>query len=281
MNEATASTDQPTAHALDRRAMLRRLAATTAVAWAAPEVLATSRASAMALSGCYTDYDFDDGTLQGWTANNWRAAGWQVSSTHSFAGGYSAWFGHASAFNSLYPVRGEPSYRQGRRAQRGTLISPATTVAATDVVAFHIRLAIESSPSHDRFHLYIVQGSTRVQLWDKSQGGFAVIDHPEGASTNWDLFTTQGSWASIEVTIGTPAGIVLDDPVQFEFDFQTVDGLYNRTEGIYLDNIMLPCSGAATGAQGGSATLDSGFPPGYQPPPAAPIPEERGNPRRA
>ena len=104
MAEAAASSVESDAGTVDRRALLKRLAATSAVAWAAPEVLATRRASAAPLSGCYTDYDFDDGTLQGWTANNWRAAGWQVSSTHSFAGAYSAWFGHASAFNSLYPA---------------------------------------------------------------------------------------------------------------------------------------------------------------------------------
>lgn len=282
MDEATAS--QPTrTDALDRRAMVRRLAAASAVAWAAPEMLATRRASAMAISGCSVTYDFDDGTLQGWVANNLRAAGWQVSAVHSLSGANSLWFGHAGAFNSLYPVRGEPSYRQGNHAQWGTVTSPPTTAASTDIVCFDIRLAIEATPAYDLLRLYIVQGAVRVPLWNKSQSGFAILDHPENRrGSQVEMLTTEGNWSHIEVTIGTPPAINLDNPVQFEFDFQTVDGNYNRTEGIYIDNINLPCGGG-TGVSGGatrrsgeltlSAPVDSGFLPGYRPPPAATAPD--------
>lgn len=287
MSEAAASRIETDTSALNRRAVLRRLAATSAVAWAAPEVLATKRASAAALSGCYTEFDFDDGTLQGWLANNARAAGWQVSSVHSYTGGFSAWFGHATAHNSLYPVLGEPSYRQGRHPQRGTLTSAPGNVAATDVVCFNVRLAIESATNFDVFRFWIVQGAARVQLWDKTQGGFTVIDHPEDPSGPYDLYTTEAGWNHYEITIGTPPAIDLNSPVQFEFDFQTVDGFFNRTEGIYLDNIVLPCSGVATGTAGTGipnprknrstleAPANSGFLPGYQPPPAVEPTEQR------
>jgi hypothetical protein len=271
---------------MDRRTMLRRLAANGAVAWVAPEILATKRASAMALSGCYIDYNFDDGTLQGWTENGTGPARWQPSSLHTFSGSHSAWFGRTGTTDSLHPVAGQPSYNHPNRRGRATMTSPPTTASATDVVCFQVRLAIENSAQYDRFRFYIVQGATRVQLWDKHQPGFTVIDHPQNPGSQWDLYTTNGAWVEIDVTIGTPPGINLANPVQFEFDFQTVDRQYNRTEGIYLDNIMLPCGVAAPPAttasrrESGSGSglslnspASSGFQPGYRPPPKVPAPD--------
>lgn len=292
--EASASgSEREHAAGIDRRAMLRRLAATGAVAWVAPEVLATRRASAMALSGCYTEYNFDDGTLQGWTENGTGPSRWQLSTLHTFSGSHALWFGRAGTADSLHPIGGQPSYRQGFARSRSTITSPSTTASSTDVVCFNVRLAIENAAQYDRFRLFIVQGGTRVELWNKHAPGFTVIDHPENPGSQWDLYTTFGNWVDVNVAIGTPPGINLANPVQFEFDFQTVDGSYNRTEGIYLDNIMLPCSGGATGAQ---ATLgrevvtdrhsglelrppiDSGFDPGYRPVPEAAAPAETREP---
>lgn len=114
----------------------------------------------------------------------------------------------------------------------------ATTASATDLICFQVRLAIESATQYDILRFFIVQGATRVQLWDKHQPGFTVIDHPQNPGPQWDLYTTNGNWVEVDVTVGTPPGINLANPVQFKFDFQTVDAQYNRTEGIYLDNIM-------------------------------------------
>ena len=227
--------------------MLRRLAATSAVAWVAPQVIATDRASAMAQSGCYVEYNFDDGTLQGWTETGAGGARWQVSSLPAVSGAHSVWFGRPQSNDSLHPVPGQPSYRVGGGRSRGTITSPPSSASSTDVVCFQVRLAIESATQYDRFRLYIVQGGTRRELWNKHQGGFTVIDHPENPGAQWDLYTTQGTWVEVNVPIGTPSGIDLSQPVNFEFDFQTVDGAYNRTEGIYLDNIMIPC-GTTTGS---------------------------------
>ena len=274
---------------IDRRTMLRRLAATSAVAWVAPQVIATDRASAMAQSGCYIEYNFDDGTLQGWTENGSGGARWQVSSLHAVSGAHALWFGRAGSSDSLHPVPGQPSFRVGTQRSRSTITSPPSSASSTDVVCFQVRLAIENATQYDRFRLYIVQGGTRRELWNKHQGGFTVIAHPENPGAQWDLYTTQGTWVEVNVPIGTPAGIDLSQPVNFEFDFQTVDGAYNRTEGVYLDNIMIPCG---TGAGGVAATLgrslagrsssglelspplESGYPAGYRPPGAAPAPAE-------
>ena len=120
--------DAPSAgQGMDRRTALRRLAATSAVAWVAPQVVATDRASAMAQSGCYTEYNFDDGTLQGWTENGAGSARWQVSGLHSFSGAYSLWFGRAGTSDSLHPIPGQPSYRRGTQTSRSTITSPSTT----------------------------------------------------------------------------------------------------------------------------------------------------------
>ena len=59
-NEASASSRGRAAHdGVDRRTMLRRLAATSAVAWVAPQVIATDRASAMAQSGKIMSHSVD------------------------------------------------------------------------------------------------------------------------------------------------------------------------------------------------------------------------------
>ena len=194
------------------------------------------------------------------------------------------WFGRRGSRNSEHPVIGQDSYDWRGRSSRGTLTSPATTVSSSDVVQFHVRLAIESATQYDRFRLFIVQGGTRVEIWDKHQHGgqFDVLPHPQGGP--WEMYTTATStptgWAAITVLIGTPGTIDLTQPVQFEFDFQTVDGLYNRTEGIFIDRVMLPCAAApapvaavgrtaASDANAGLSIeppLQSNYLPGYRPP---------------
>ena len=74
MAEAAASSVEPGAGTVDRRALLKRLAATSAVAWAAPEVLATRRASADPHTGCNTDNDVVDGSVHGRTVSNGTVA---------------------------------------------------------------------------------------------------------------------------------------------------------------------------------------------------------------
>lgn len=275
------SPDPASTDLLGRRALVRRLAGTAAVAWAAPAVVGVSRASAMTLSGCVTVYDFDDGSLQGWVENGTGRANWQVSSQASSSGSNSVWFGRAGSSDSLHPVVGAPSYHRG--TSRGTLTSPSVTVSSTDMISFDVRLAIEDDSQYDTFRLYIVQDGDRALLWDKSQGGFTVIPHPQNPNAPWDLYTTSGAFSTQTLTIGNPTGIDLSEPLQFEFDFQTVDGSYNRTEGIFLDNITLPCSPASltvtAGASGFGAHTASvgmavnGYLPGYVPPPASTAPE--------
>lgn len=288
--EASASPRERAAQdGVDRRTMLRRLAATSAVAWVAPQVIATDRASAMAQSGCYVEYNFDDATLQGWTENGAGGARWQVSSLHSVSGSHSLWFGRAGSSDSLHPVAGQPSYRVGNQSSRSTITSPSSSASSTDVICFQVRLAIEDATQYDLFRLFIVQGGTRRELWNKHLAGFTVIDHPENTGAQWDLYTTQGAWVEVNVPVGTPSGIDLSQPVNFEFDFQTVDGAYNRTEGVYLDNIMIPCGTGTTGVAATlgrslasqsssglelSPPLESGYPPGYRPPGEAPAPAE-------
>jgi hypothetical protein len=165
---------------------------------------------------------------------------------------------------------------------RGTLTSPLTTATSTDIVCFEVRLTIENSPSYDRFRLYIEQGSTRRQIWDKSDGGFSTADSPENPGATWDLYTTSGNYVHIEVPIGTPSGINLANPVRFEFDFQSIDGNYNRTEGIYLDNIIIPCGAASPGPASSAPSLSlpslSAADAQYMPPPADPEPKEPRQP---
>ncbi|MGI9621483.1 MAG: hypothetical protein ACR2PK_01505 [Acidimicrobiales bacterium] len=294
MDEVSASTTEPTPSAsMDRRAMLRRLAATGAVAWAAPEILATRKASAMALSGCFTEYTFEGG-MEGWTVNGGGGpVRWRRSSYTSFTGSTSMWFGRRNSRDSEYPVMGQDSYNFRNRASRGTLTSPATTISTGDVMQFHVRLAIESAAQYDLFTLYIVQGGDRFEIWSKDYGGFTDIPHPQQPGGPWRLYTTsQGmpnpdpdapGWVAQTVSLSGLTGIDYTMPVQFEFDFQTVDGLYNRTEGIYLDSIMLPCAAplapsAPVAAVGRTAAnevntglsveppLQSSYLPGYRPP---------------
>lgn len=241
---------------LDRRSVLRRLTGTAAAVWVAPSVLSISRASAATGSGCSTITAFDDGSLQGWRVQGRGPASWQVTTQQSMSGNHSVWFGMAGSANSLFPTQGAPSYGNGRSS--GTLTSPVTTATATDVISFDVRLAIESAAQYDVFRLFIVQGPQRQLLWDKSMGGFATGPHPEDTNAPWHLLHSGGGWTPQSITIGAPNGIDLAQPVHFEFDFQTVDRYYNRTEGIFLDNIMLPCAAPAMTAASDAVRSNNG-----------------------
>lgn len=251
---------------VDRRRVLRRLAGLTALTFAAPQIVATRHAAAQTLSGCFVTYDFDDGTLQGWTTNGTGQARWRLDNLHPNSGTGSVWFGRAGTSNSLHPIVGERSYAVNS-ASRAQLVSPPMSLSSTDIVAFSVRLAIENHPSYDAFTLNIVQGNTRRTLWTKASGLFTVIDHPEAPWQNtYQLFTTFGGYAQQNVTIGSPQGIDLAQPVRLEFDMQVVDTLYNRTEGIYLDDIVVPCS-AVTPAGAPSARSSIAGEQPWTPPP--------------
>jgi hypothetical protein len=251
-----------------RRELLARLGAASAVAWTAPAIVGTSRAVA-AGSACPVVYSWEDNTLQGWTVTTYggSSAQWQLSSTAASSGSRSMWFGTAGSTNSLHPTVGAASYSGG--TPRGALTSPAVTVTATDTISFKLRLAIENHASYDRFALNIVQGTKRRELWNKHAGGFAVVPHPENPGAIYDLFTTNGAFVTITVTVGNPGGgINLANPVRFEFDFQGGDGNYNRTEGIFIDGLSLPCTVPPAGAPQSRKKDDAVTgPPAYNAPP--------------
>ena len=257
---------------IDRRRILRRLAGLTALTFTAPQIVATRHAAAQTLSGCFVTYDFDDGSLQGWTANGNGQARWRLDSLHPNSGSGAVWFGRANTSNSLHPIVGERSYAVNA-ASRAQLVSPPLTLSSTDIVAFSVRLAIENHPSYDRFDLNIVQDGIRRTLWTKASGLFTVINHPEAPwQSTYGLFTTFGGYSQQSVTIGTPQGIDLSRPVRLEFDVQVLDTLFNRTEGIYLDDVVVPCS-AVTPAGAAAAGRGSADEQRWTPSPDATAPE--------
>lgn len=189
-------------------------------------------------SSCSAMHGFEDGTFQGWTVTGSGPATWHVVSSASSAGNNSVWLGSMGSADSLHPSLGADSY-SGPDSSR-ELTSPLVHAMDTDVVSFDIRLAIEQTPARDTFDLFVMQGASRFRLWRKGDGGFPVLPHPENAARN--MSTTSGAFFSISVPVGTPgAGIDLANPVQFVFEFSGDDAL-NRTEGIFLDQIEIPCA---------------------------------------
>lgn len=224
---------------LSRRTVLRRLAGGTAVAWAAPQILLAERASAATHSSCLTTYNFDDGTTQGWSISGSGRSRWQLTTLQANSPSASMWFGRAGTTGSLHPVVGAPDY-PGR--SRGTLVSPPSLACVGDVISFNVRLAIENSTAYDRLELNIVQGGLRTTIWTKNDPGFPVINHPSNPGAPWDLYTTNGAWWPISVSVPSASGFDFTQPIAFEFSFDTVDNAYNRTEGVFLDDITIPCA---------------------------------------
>ena len=226
-----------------RRTFVGRTAALGALAWTAPSVLSTSPVAAAAGSctGGTTICEFVTG-LEGWTIDNTfgpGARGYWTHNTEASRDGGSLHYGQGTS----------GTYRRGNARTSGSVTSPQFAIPSSgpNRVAFTVWREVEtwSNDNYDVLRLSIL-GTTNQVLWSAgSDGGTGGV------------FETHN--------VALPASFNGDD-VSFRFDFDTVDGLYNNFEGIYIgrfyvtacDIALAPSSGPSP--QGGPGNNFS--PPG-------------------
>lgn len=235
----------PAAPGLDRRAFLGRTVVVGAATWAVPTILSTTPVAA-ATGSCstVTVHEFSGG-LDGWTIDN----GWGP--------GVDGLWRHTRHprrdRGALHYGRGiGGDYRTGNSRNSGRVVSPPFSVPATGTreVRFTVWREVEvQDPGYDRFRL-VINGSTSQVLYSVSS-----IGDTNGFET---------------YTVAIPAQYA-GETVTFQFDFDTIDGLYNRHEGIYVARFeVTACPVVAPGAAVpglGGAELDSAPVIGAEPEP--------------
>jgi hypothetical protein len=213
-----------TSSMMGRRGFLGRTALVGAAVWAAPTVISMDPVAA-AVGSCsgVTVCEFTSG-LEGWTIDNSWGSGinglWKHNTEASRDGG------------SLHYGRGTGgNYRTNNNRNSGRVLSPDFEIPSTgpNTVRFTVWREVEQQdPGYDRFRLRIL-GSSTTTLYEVASIG-----------------NTSGFEA---YTITIPSSFN-GQTVQFQFDFDTRDGLYNNHEGIYVGRFEVtacPPAGAAAG----------------------------------
>ena len=207
-----------------------------AVAWTAPSVLSTTPVAAAtgSCAGGTTICEFATG-LDGWVIDNGFGPGrnglWTHNTEASRDGG------------SLHYGRGASgTYRVGNNRSSGAVTSPLYVMPSSGAnrVAFTVFREVETwtNDNYDILRLSIL-GPTNQVLWSAgSDGGTG------------GLFETHN--------VAIPASFDGQD-VAFRFDFDTVDGLYNNFEGIYIGRFYVT-----------ACDVPGSVPPGPSGPPAPP-----------
>lgn len=201
-----------------REALVAGTAAATA-AWVAPSI---TKVDSVAASQPSCKFDFTAG-LGGWTIDNstpprQRPGLWGRSTARSFSGTQSLHYGRGIGGNYYYGPLLNPRSNAGQvTSELITLPSSAAQLA----VSFRVWMATEDTPPYDTL-------------------SFSILDTlPPGNQVLWSsALSTGGAWSLISLMI--PAGYA-GHAVQFRFTFDTIDGIANTFEGVYLDNVYLPC----------------------------------------
>ncbi len=217
-----------TTSTMGRRAFLGRTAAVGAAAWTVPSVISMDPVAA-AVGSCsgVSVCEFTSG-LEGWTIDNSWGSGvnglWNHNTEASRDGG------------SLHYGRGTSgNFQTGNSRNSGRVLSPDFEIPGTgpNTVKFTVWREVEvQDPGYDRFRLRIL-GSPNRTLYEVSS---------IGDTSGFEAYT---------ITIPSSYN---GQTVQFQFDFDTRDGLYNDHEGIYVGRFeVTACPPAGAGAAVGFA----------------------------
>ena len=202
--------------------------------WAVPTVISVDPVAAAVGSCSGTSVcEFTTG-LEGWTIDNSYGSGinglWNHNTEASRDGG------------SLHYGRGTGrNYRTGNSRNSGRVLSPDFVIPSTGVntVVFTVWREVEAQdPGYDRFRFRII-GSSTSTLYTVSS-----IGNTSGFESH---------------TITIPASFN-GQTVQFQFDFDTRDGLYNNHEGVYVGRFEVtacPPAGAASTPLAAPAALSA------------------------
>lgn len=217
----------------NRRAFIQKSLVATGIAWTAP-IVTTLRdpiAAATGSGGCPYDFCFDDGTTEGWTIDNTAGAGnglWNVNNSRSTSPTFSLHYGTGTGGN--YVTGGTNS---------GTVTSPAFMVpAAGGSLTFNVWREIETfaSGTWDEFSVSVLPAGT-VLYAVSADGG------------------TGGAFQAISLDLAAFAGTA----IQIVFSFDTGDGNFNDFEGIYVDDVTIPCDAPPAGGGGTARRATSGY----------------------
>jgi hypothetical protein len=163
-----------------------------------------------------------------WSADFTTLDGWSVAADATGA----AWRLGTSQFTSapsglFYGLQGG-GYQVGSRSTAGSILGPPVSLPASVPssalkVRFWRNLRVEAISSRDTVKLHLVRdGQQDILLWDKEFGTGAGL-----------------SWRADEVAM--PAGV--SGTVRFRFSFDTIDGVDNGGQGVFIDDLLLlaPC----------------------------------------
>ncbi len=208
----------------DRRSLLKKAAVGGAIVWSAP-VVSSMRSPVSALAagsiGCPAVYCWDDGLLHGWTIDN--TAGPNGGGLWNIAKGRST-----SPSAALHYGTGVGGTYEGAGANSGTVTSPVITLpAGGDLdLCFEVWREVETFGSGfwDRFQVSVIPAG--VVLYDRFRDG-----------------GTGGLFESVAVSLAPWAGT----DVQIVFSFDTGDGVANNFEGIWVDDVKIPCESPPAG----------------------------------
>jgi hypothetical protein len=161
-------------------------------------------------------WNFDDGTLGGWTVvGDGKPAKWQITDNQAISKPNSMYFGQLPQKN----------YDVGTTA--GTVTSPVIEplAGATQVrLRFNRNVDTELGPAKDKCWLTLLTGGNETVIWEKNDNN--------GPGLNWK---------SEDIDITQQA----KGPFQLKFHFDSMDGKLNRGkyQGVYVDNVIVdvPC----------------------------------------
>ncbi|MEQ9319836.1 MAG: hypothetical protein RIF41_11805 [Polyangiaceae bacterium] len=158
--------------------------------------------------------DFDDGTLQGWTVSSTCSPqiNWQPDTMQQQAGTHSLYYGDPAVHN----------FNCTGGAHQGTATSKTINLQPGNPnVTFHVFIDTEGGTFYDQLGLWVMPQN--VQIWDRG-------DFPEGANGD-----TLGAFIQQTVDLSMFA----NQSIQLQFRFDTVDGVANSEEGVYVDSITV------------------------------------------
>ena len=199
-----------------RRGFVKKSLVASGIAWTAPIVLSMNEpvAAATGSGGCPFTFCFDDGTTEGWTIDNSAGSGdglWQVNNGRSTSPTFSLHYGNG--VGGTYNTNGINS---------GTVTSPSIDVpAAGGDLTFNILRDVEffATGFWDRFSVTILPTNTTI-----------YTTGPDGG--------TGGVFEPVSLDLGAFAGTT----IQIVFAFDTLDANFNDHEGIWIDDVTVPCN---------------------------------------
>ena len=185
---------------------------------------------------CGTDVfseDWDDGSLSGWKVKDFSSPKtgivWQpfthidskTGEARYTSAPYALYFG-----NPFNPCEDDPNalcpnYESEGNIVTSTVTSPYVQLPSSGqiIVSFQVFIDTETAPGFDNLELRVVKNGLLKTIWTKMD-----VDG-----------TTGGKFIEVTAAANEFAG----DNVQFQFFFNSMDSMFNDTEGVYIDDFSV------------------------------------------